>query len=206
MITKAELVDTYLKHRGLVRREKNENFSHILPFFMLDIMYSHLCTVIRPEKPKHKAKKVLSEWAMVYTKFNRDFFFCYSRDQWDDIIDLMDRFEAHTKNEVEAVKCRIESLLPENLPIKKQVVSSCMLCNIMVQSAISVWGKCYGKKNGQPEDRPELQLMRKKAMEFVNLYYRPMERFNCNNDPDVEKGVNELCHKMVSFLNIDFNA
>lgn len=200
-MTTRELTEKYLKAHGLrLLVGADGDLSPILPFLILDVQYQIFDKNIRPLKVRFEAKRIKKEWENHYRAFNRDFFECYTVDEADEIIDMMDRLEAYIHNEVEFVKISVMGCM-RDFDLEAQVVlASAMVCNILCQTAQVVWGHCYKDKNYCDKKNPEIKAMTSCSYRFMNAVYKNTREVDCNDSTDVNNCVNALCRKIVRFL------
>lgn len=191
------LVDTYIKHLGL-KRISGDDASPILPFFILDVMYTLYRKSIQPVPSQFEEKKAKNLWMKNYHLFNRDFFSVFSDDQQDEIIDIMDAFEEYINNDVVIVKVAVmNELSPHGLNLDDQdILASCLICDILAQSAQVIWRAVYDN------DNQYINAIMRNATRWMNLYIRKRTDalVDTNKSKQVTDAVNALCKKMVNFL------
>lgn len=198
-MTSSELVDIYLAHMGL-RRVKGTGYDPILPVFMLDAMYQIMTTDIKTVESRFEQKRALKRWNEAYNIFNQDFFSCFKKDsQRDEIIDMMDAFEAYIQNDIIIAEVAVMNELQRyGIPFEHQkVLSSCMMCHVLAQSALVLWDTIY---KGFPNQY--IKTMIKNAGIWMNLYFSKLSQAHVdpNASDSICTAVDILCRKMVKFL------
>lgn len=193
------IVDVYIKHCGM-RRVEGIGADPILPFFILDAMYSIMTKDIYPLDSKREMKVALNRWKAAYTAFNRDFFSAFSADEQDKVIDIMDSFQSYIGNDIVIAKISVMNLLQSyNLTLEQQkIVSSCMLCHVLAQTASIIWDAVYALKAKNPYIRSILKY----SSEYMNLYFGKISKatINPNNSKEICAAMDALCKKIIKFL------
>lgn len=196
-MTILELVDTYLHSIGL-RRLKGDSASPLLPFFILDAMYSTLTSDLMPIPVKGKTKKALSDLKHNYNLVNRQFFRAYTQEQQDEIIDIMDAFSTALANDILITKVAVMNQLKRHgVPFEEQkILASAMLCNILAQQASIVWEEVFKHTNRY------LAAIERNTKIWMQSYF--IQRFpghiNPNDDEQICLAVDILCKKIIQFL------
>lgn len=198
-MTSAELVDIYLAHMGM-RRVKGTGYDPILPIFMLDAMYQIMVTDIKTVESRFEQKQALRRWNEAYNIFNQDFFSCFKKDsQRDEIIDMMDAFEAYIQNDIVIAEVAVMNEMQKyGIPFEHQkVIASCMICHILAQSALITWNAVYKHTPNR-----YIKAIIKNAYIWMNTYFNRISNAHVNpNDSDsICTAVDILCRKMVRFL------
>lgn len=202
-MTSSDLVDIYLYHLGM-HRVKGDGYDAILPFFMLDAMYQIMTKEIVPIKSRHEQKLAMKRWMASYTTFNRDFFSAFDQDQQDEIIDMMDDFEAYINNDVIVAEVAVMNELAKyEIPFEEQkAVAACMVCHVLAQTSQITWGAIYKNKRGQDKENPYIKAILKYSWQWMNLYFGKISDayINPNDSEPICTAMNILCKKMVNFL------
>lgn len=202
MIDNKQLVDAYLHRHGLRRTKgEDESFAPLLPFLMLDAMLNLYEKDIKKIPCSQMMRHQRNLWTNNYSLFNRDFFSCFNQEQKDAIIDKMDEYESYLEHHIFIAKIQIMECI-NFLPMDKQNgVASCLLCNILAQSAQIVWRDIYKNGRMQGKENPYIRNIQKWSYEFMNTYYGgELPNVNCNESKGVRDAVTILCNKMVEFL------
>lgn len=208
------LVETYLESKDM-KRESGKSLVPLLPLIMMDAQYQLYRKYIHPLQCKHKLKQVKRDWVRSYTEFNRDVFKVMDGDQTDRLVDLMDNFEEHIQHHIDiAMYAFMECAMECDLETRK-VISACLLCNAIAQSAQIVWGDVYkGIKNHahqvanllfvssnyEDKENKNIERVRYKAYEFARLFYQGTENIQCNQSKRVSDAMSVLCKQMVGWL------
>ena len=198
-----KLVDTYMAHLGY-RRIAGHGADPILPFFMLDVMLSIFNKEIKPVECKHKLKQIKKQWKAIYDRFNGEFFSLFNYDETSDIIDLMDSFDEYINNDVVMTKVSIMSVLPQSMSFEdRNILASASLCNIMAQSAQIIWKNIYRDAKGNERENFEIAGIERMSSKWMAMYFdkRSGDLINLNSSSKICQCVDQLCHKMVEWLN-----
>lgn len=191
------LVDTYLATIGL-KRLKGSSASPLLPFFILDAMYSILTKDIASVPVKNTTKKALTEWIHAYNLLNRSFFRAFTQDQQNDVIDLMDSFQESIANDIVITKVQVMNQLGKyGIPFEGQtILASAMVCNILAQQASIVWEEVYRRPH---KSFVALERHSQRWMQSYFLQHYP-GHINPNDDEQICLAVDILCKKIIQFL------
>lgn len=187
-----------------MRRIQGDGYDAILPFFMLDSMYQIMSKEIAPIPCRQEQKLALKRWREAYNSFNQDFFRAFNADQRDEIIDMMDAFEAYINNDVLIARVAvINELTKYDIPFEQQkVVSSCVLCHVLAQTAQITWRAIYKNSWGEDRDNPHIRAILKNCWKWLNIYFASITDayVNPNDSEPICTAMNILCKKMVKFL------
>ena len=196
-MTALDLVDTYIATLGL-KRLKGERASPILPFFILDAMYSILVKDLAPLEVKGQTKKALTDWLHNYGLFNRSFFRAFSQDQQDEVIDIMDSFEAYIGNDLTVTKVAVMNQLAKHgIEFEGQkILAAAVVANILAQQASIIWEEVYKRSNRY---LLAIELLSKRWMQSYFLQHFP-GHINPNEDKTICTAVDILCKKIIHFL------
>lgn len=197
------LSDAYLAHKGL-RRVAGGGYDAILPFFMLDAMYQIMSKDIATVPSRQEQKLALKRWQASYNSFNRDFFSAFSQDQQDEIIDMMDSFEAFINNDIIVAEVAVMNELAKyDISFDQQkVVASCMMCHVLAQAAQITWNAIYKNSRFCPKESPHIKAILKHSSTWMNLYFAKISdaHINPNDSEQICTAMDILCKKMVKFL------
>lgn len=202
MHSNRHFVEKYLAHIGKRKLGgREEDFSPLLPFLMLDIQYTLYQREIRPLKCRFELKHWKNVWIESYTAFNERFFGAYDKEEKGELIDKMDDFETFINNDLLIAQCAImDCFVGEDFETQK-ILSTCMLCDILAQSAQVVWKKVYKDDRLRGETSTEIDSIRFASRQFMNAYPHDDTYFiNCNTNKKVRATVDTLCRKMVRWL------
>lgn len=195
-----ELVDTYLKSRGLKRQKgRDDDATPLLPLIMMDSAYQLFNTYIKPVNSRFEMKKYKNEWLKAYNSFNKDFFSCYNEEQTDYLIDMMDAFAEYIKNHEEIVFVQFTNQF-KNEPLERQkVLSASMIINVYCQCAEIIWEAIF--RNAYHKENKNILACERLIHKWNAQYYGA-------DKPDVDPNKNEeicrcvdiLCRKQTEFI------
>lgn len=197
------IVNSWLQHKGMIRKS-GSGADPILPFLMLDAMYSILQKDLRPLDNKREMKLALKRWVASYTSFNRDFFASFSPEQRDEVIDIMDDFQAFIGNDILVAKVAVMNELKQyGLTFEQQkVVAACMVCHVLTQTADIAWEAVYKNRWGEDKRNPYIKGILKHSWDWMNIYFGKITNayVNPNDSEPICKAMSVLCNRMVKFL------
>lgn len=203
-MTNKEIVDAYLGAQGFRRiTGGNDDFSPILPFIMLDGVYQMYCKTISGIFCRFEMKRYRNDWEKSYNAFNKAFFDCFSDEQRDAIIDKMDSFADYIGNYLTIAKVQIMNCLKHETEERQEVLATCLLCSILVQSSQIVWRKVYKDSKLRGNENMSLKRLHKAICDFMGEYYgKNKPHIKVDEEKSVSDAVNVLCHKMINWLYI----
>lgn len=207
-MTNREITEVYLKHKGKGRASgTTDALTAILPFVIMDACYQLYTQRIAPIECSTLLKKYKNQWASNYNRFNSDFFFPFNEEQTEYIVDKMDSFEEYISHHITVCKLSVQkALAAENLPLaKREVLATCMMCNVLAQSAQCIWGRVYKNRWGNPECNNQIKGVEKATMGFMNTYDTYSEKIDLNQCPEVVFAMEVLCKKIIAWLADDYN-
>ena len=197
-MTNKDILQAYYKRFHLTAVGSEYSMEPIHPFILMDITYQLLNTHIAPLKPTFKLGKVYHKWRDTYSHFNQRFFSAFDEDQTDYVIDKMEDFENYVDNYVTIARLKIMDCFPENTLEEQQVVSACILTNILARAAHIITQKVYQKDY---LDRTimcnDLDEISRQAMRFCNLYRTSKPYYPPSEVEEVNSAVMVLCKKLV---------
>lgn len=200
-MTNREMVNVFFERHGYKLVKEGDNFAPILPYIIMDECYSLYRRVILPIECGFEMKRARKIWSESYNAFNKDFFNCYGEEQRAELIEKMDNFEEYIAKDEMIAKVQIMNQFPDEPLDRQNVIATCILCSILVQSAQIVWARIYKNSQRRGMENMDLKNIRKGINGFANLYYGK-EKLNIKVDdnPEVCKAVNVLCRKMIKWL------
>lgn len=201
-MTNKELVNTYLEHQGFKKIEGgDDDFSPLLPFLMLDLMYQMWSKTIKPINCKFEMKRYKKAWIENYNAFNTQFFRCFTQEQQDAIIEKMDDFEEYVQNNLMIAKVQLMNCLSFETFERQEVLATCLLCSILAQASHIIWGRVY--KDARQRDTENLYIrgIETNINGFMNLYYgKGKPHVKPDESKPVSDAVDALCKKTISWL------
>ena len=210
-MTKRELINTYLSNVGrtMVQGDSTEP---LLPFLLGDAIYSIYNRDIAPLDLHQREKQLRTDWAEHYNLFNRPFFAAIGVDNYDQVTDLMDDFEAAISNDIMVLRSEM-MLLFQDIPFdQRKPVVSALLCHVLAQAAQCAWGNVYRVATLVSKDKTVLvhRAEKNKHLDAINRdAFALANRWNsvihkALVDPNKTKGIppaiNALCRKIYRWL------
>lgn len=201
-MTNKEIVDAYFLAHGF-RQTKGDaqDFSPMLPLLILDEVYTMYRKTILPITCTHEMKQAKKLWSESYNDFNRDFFRCFTAEQRDAIMEKMDNFEEYIAKDEMIAKVQIMNGLSFEPLERQEIIATCVLCSILVQSAQVVWRRIYKNRRQEDTENIHLKNIRRGITKFGDAYYgknKPIVRLDEN--PQVAGAVSVLCRNMIKWL------
>jgi SH3-like domain-containing protein len=186
--------------RTYITKDK-EDITPLLPFFILDTVYQLYLKHILPLECSHDAQHWRSVWRDTYGALNREFFKAFDDDQRDAVIDRMESMEEFIAGEAERTRATTEAFLATKIPADKVfIVSVCMVCNVLAQSASLIWQKVYRDAAGRGTVNRSIEKLAHVISKFLNSWHKPACYINCNEDEAVDSAVTALQARVVGWL------
>lgn len=201
-IKNVELIRAYMKHeRKTYVTNRAGDLTPLLPFFVLDVAYQIYQREVLPLQCTQNAQRWKKEWGRVYGLLNRSFFAAFDDDQRDAIIDRMDDLSEYVSGAVDNVLEKVRAFLRTNTPEEKiPVVASCLVCNVLAQTAAIAWEQIYTDRKGRPMKNPYIERVASASSNFLNSYSRPQGRIRCNDDKEVDDSATKLQARIIGWL------
>lgn len=213
-MTKRELIDRWLRSVGRTRVQ-GDSLEPLLPFLLGDVIYTLYNRDIAPLELRQMEKKLRSDWAENYNRFNRPFFAAVGGEGGEQVTDLMDDFEAYIANSVTVLRSEL-SLLLQDVPFERRApIVSALLCHVLAQAAQLAWGNVYrvGKVLGvdrsgarrvvhRAEKNKYLEAINRDAFELANRWHTAIEEalVDPNRTKGIPAAVNALCRRIYRWL------
>ena len=213
-MTKRELINTYLSSIGRTRVQ-GDSTEPLLPFLLGDAIYTIYNQDIAPLDLRREEKRLRRDWSENYTRFNRPFFAAIGGDNYDQVTDLMDDFEAAIANNMMVLRSELMLLLGDVPFDQRKPIVSALLCHVLAQAAQCAWGNVYRvatlvKREGErkqvlvhrPEKNRYLEAINRDAFALANMWHSSINKALV--DPNKTKGIppaiNALCRKIYRWL------
>lgn len=219
-MTNEQMLDAFLKPRGMTRTAGCD-LEIVLPFFIMDAVYSIFNRSIRPlelEKDSWEADR-REKWRIAYNRFNQPFFNSYKGDLEDAIIDKMDRFEQYMQNDLLMMQatiwrifCKLE---PERDAAMQNVSADCMLAEILSCMASIEGEKIVDSVRFQRSGvgfkvikvpyqfrnaYKGIDEVRLKINDFINAYYKPTVHIRISDYPEIDDGMYQIVRRIKRFI------
>lgn len=201
-----KITNIYLKANKKKRIYGSKNTMNMLmPYIIMNVCCQLHYKKISKISCCFNLKKIEREWGRTYTKFNHAMLCLYNEDQKDYIIDKMDSFESYIREDLDGLFEVVgQYLTNEKVPYSHiDVLSTCLICNVLTQSAIVIWEDTYLNEHGKPEKNMDLERIEKLTINFANAYYSPMKDINLNGISNVKKYISKLCKTIVDWISYD---
>lgn len=198
----SDIISAYMRYTGRTYITKDkEDVTPLMPFFILDTVYQLYSKYILPLDCSHDAQHWRNIWRDTYGALNREFFKAFDDDQRDAVIDCMESMEGYIAEEVERTRATAEAFLSTKIPSDKVfIVSVCMVCNVLAQSASLIWQKVYRDANGRGTVNKSIDKLAYVISKFLNSWHKPSCYINCNDDEAVDSAVTALQARVVGWL------
>lgn len=201
-MTNGDIVDVWLKHRGMKLSGGKRDYNlPLMPFFIMDVVYQIYCKDIKDIPCRHKMAQAQKRWAKSYHSFNMDFFLAFNEDQTDYIVDQMDEFETYIHNTLVMFKATAISSFNVDAPFdEKRILASVLACNVLCQAAQRLHMDMYRKTNMKGERNKYIEDIQKASYDFANAFPASSKDIDLTSRDDVMKMIDVLCKKIVQFL------
>lgn len=213
-MTKRDLINTYLTSIGRTRVQ-GDSTEPLLPFLLGDVIYTIYCRDIAPLDLRHEEKRLRSDWSENYNRFNRPFFAAIGSDNYDQVTDLMDDFEAAIDTDVEGLRKEFQSLLADIPYDHSKPIVSALICHVIAQAAQLAWGNVYriakilGEDNSgrkrvvhRAEKNKHLEAINRDAFALANRWHTSItvELVDPNKTKGIPQAIQSLCRKIYGWL------
>ena len=214
-MTKRELINTYLASIGRTRVQ-GDSTEPLLPFLLGDAIYTIYNQDIAPLDLRREEKRLRSDWAQNYTRFNRPFFAAIGGEGSDQVTDLMDDFEEAISNNVMMLRSELMLLLGDVPFDRRKPIVSALLCHVLAQAAQCAWGNVYrvatfAKKDDDgnivplvhyPEKNRYLDAINRDAYALANMWHKTINQavLDPNKTKGIPPAINALCRKIYRWL------
>ena len=211
---KRDLINRYLTSIGRTRVQ-GDSTEPLLPFLLGDAIYTIYNRDIAPLELRQREKQLRSDWARNYNIFNRPFFAAIGVDNYDEVTDLMDDFEAAIANHVMILRSHLMLLLADIPFESRKPVVSALLCHVLAQAAQCAWGNVYRvatlvRREGnekkvlvhRPEKNRHLEAINRDAFALANTWHAAMcsALVDPNKTKDIPPAINALCRQIYRWL------
>lgn len=212
-MTKKELINAYLSSVGK-RWVQGNSSEPLLPFLLGDAIYMIYNQDIAPLKLRQEEKRLRTDWATNYTRFNRPFFAAIGVDNQEQVTDLMDDFEGYIGNEIMMLRSELMLLLQEVPFERRGPIVSALLCHVLAQAAQLAYGNVYrvGRVVGKdaagakvvhrPEKNRYLDAINRDAFQLANRWHNRINQalIDPNKTKGIPPAINALCRKIYRWL------
>lgn len=238
MITNQQLLKAYVEQVKGLRVLKGDNIEIFIPFLCLDIVQTFYKDYIKDIKPEDFEPSLRGSWFTKFRKLRKNwydnfqdimgtktFWDKFDEDVKDAIIDKMDDFEQYIGNYVTMAKVAVMKVI-DPMPLEQQqIVSSCLIAEVLIWSGMDVWEKClkdkendtYEWRHGEltkmelkkqykvwdaafKADHRKMVALQKSIHTFLNYFYKPTKRITIGENPLCTNEITLLCRKIVHFL------
>ena len=113
----------------------------------------------------------------------------------------MESLETFVADDVEEVRGIVAGYLASLIPTDKTgVVSVCMVCSVLAQSAGFIWEKVYRDAKGRGVPNKDIERLVHAISAFLNSWHKPQTYINCNDDPTIDSKIVNLQSRLVAWL------
>ena len=201
-IQNKELISAYMRRTGRTYITSDaDDLTPLLPFLILDVEYQLYLKYILPLECAHESARWKKEWGRTYTALNNSFFSAFDDDQCEAVIDRMGSLEEYVSDSIEQTRAAASDYLSKFVPHDKiNVVSVCMVCSVLAQSAGIIWDSIYRDASGRGIPHRGIDRLIHAISAFLNSWHKPSQYINCNDDPTVDSAVVALQARLVGWL------
>lgn len=202
MIANKDLISAYMRHIGKTYVTNDaDDLTPLLPFFILDVEYQLYSKYILPLRCSHDARRWKAIWGQTYTALNRDFFSAFTDEQRDAVIERMDGMTDFVSEDIVKTQDTVVAYLATQIPRDKcGVISVCMMCSALAQSAGIVYEQVYRGEKGRGAKNPRIEKLIHCISRFLNSWHKPDRHITCNDDSEVDAAVTRLQARLVAWL------
>ena len=144
-ITNEEMVDAFLRGRGLHKDKPDVSVGLILPFLLLDTSYQIFRKSIRKIQTRFLSNRIKNELIEAYRKYNSEFFSYFNDDMVDAINEKMQDLEDYVTNNTEILRISLLSDCKCSTKEQNEALSYCLLCVALLRFASHTYSELYVK-------------------------------------------------------------
>ena len=143
-MTERDLTERWLNHIHFhfsKRGTRRDELAPIMPFIVLDIYYSYYNKGLQPENFRHEQKRQMRRASEAYNRLNQQFFACFSPDERDAVIDLMDSLEESAKTQITVAEVSAWNVFKHHK--EADLLVNAFMCNLLAKAAQTIWEVVY---------------------------------------------------------------
>ena len=207
-MTKREIINTWLASINRTR-VSGDTAEPLMPFLLGDAIYTIYNKDVAPLDLHREEKKLRSDWAAAYDRFNKPFFKAFDQDTSIQVTALMDDFENYIQNDLMVLRSQLMLLLQDIEFELRGTIVSLLLCHVLAQCAQHAWGNVYrvGKKMGpmlihKGEKNRDLETINRAAFLLANRMHNAINQafVDPNKTEGIPPAVNALCRRIYRWL------
>ena len=205
-MTNKDILHAFLEgYNKKVLYGNEEDFSPLLPFLLLDLMYQLFTSYLSEKKweLKGKAKSARNDLAKAYHEFNAKFFSCFDADETGYVTDKMDSLEeyvAHDKVVAESMITTHFKYLEFDDQMRAMAV---LMCGVYAEAAQVTWGNAFKGIDGKAVINAQIKRMQRDIEDIrknVKLGGREIDLYV---NEQTSQAVSILCRKTVKWLDAE---
>lgn len=199
------IIETYVRYNNKrLVAGKGCEAAILMPFLLIDAQNVIFAEYVNTLNLQHSAKRMRSNWADCYRRFNSRFFAAFSDDQKAEIVEKMVELYDFANNEIEMLRVSIMNHFMKYDLETRLTVSAIVCCNHLIQCAQAFWSMKYKKSFFVKDQNPNLIGMETWSLKLLNEYVKGrIERIDKKIDlgdfEDVAKSSRMLVNKIVAF-------
>lgn len=198
-MTKLEILDAFLDYNKL-RRVDGESWDPLMPFLLMDCVYQIYDKDIKTLPLRHESKQIRNIWRDNYNKLNKHFFLAFNEEQEDEVIKMMDEFEAFIKNDLDRTKFAFMNCINDQEIEDRKIIASCLLVCSLTCAADYIFAERFKDLKVLGDPRGEMDRIHKSASRLANKYYHSSRNTDPTGSPELGKLLQALCNKVILFL------
>lgn len=177
-ISNRQLVDAYIRFRGFIRIEgDDQDLSCLLPLLLLDMQLQIFDTSISKIECRHGLKQARTRWSDCYNRFNQGSFLAFKNEYEDKIIELMDDLGDYISNNIMFLRVAVMDTVKDQVDTEGQTrLADAVICNTLARLALSWWGSTFKRKSVfkrfsyNPEVNRDIEGICENSMLFIQGY------------------------------------
>lgn len=193
-MTDREIIDYFLSSMGR-KRIKGDSAAPLVPFLLMDLVYSTFRKYIAPMDLKFRAKQLREKWRTAYNQMNHAFFSVFNDEQQEYIIGRMDDMEKTLEHDLLILKIAVMERLNFEALEKQEIHAVLVMCNVLTQTAQHIWDTVY--KGTHLCALAEIEHCTKN---LTNEIYKVKERISLQDDMRITKAVDVLINRVITFM------
>ena len=197
------LLDTFLHAHGWTSNGKTIA-GPFIPYLLADLIYLTYEEHLKGKLTK-KAKSHCNAMMKSYHSFIHDFFACFSNEQVNEAVDMMDEFGEHLYNDLEIFRLSTVQPLMEYPTEFRNLFSAICVCRLLAAHADYIWTALFADGLGRKEVNPHLASIEHNSAEMFRWFTKDYHSVNILNInlaefPQVKQAMNRISDKILEFI------
>lgn len=176
----SRLIQKYyaLNHLHRIDGTDQEDGIAVAPYILVDISYQYFSRDILPLALSHEAKLVRTRWAQSNKAFISELSSCFSPDEYEEFLDLMDNLGGIVNNDLLVLQVQGMNCVSDHFSFEHQkIISSALVSNYVALLAQNIWNLTHTSARGTKHiDNRNLNGILQWSREFSRAYMNQLDR------------------------------